>query len=144
MRIVILYFILLLLYLATAIAGPSQPATYIPAATVQAAFAKDSVLFDSGSNYRVLASRRDAAGQVEVHTKEADVIYVIKGTATLVTGGDIVDAKTIAPDEIRGTSSQGGEVRHLVKGDVVIVPAGTPHWFKEVQAPFLYYVVKAR
>ena len=46
--------------------------------------------------------------------------------------------------EIRGRKITGGETREIAKGDVIIVPAGTPHWFKEVSAPFLYYVVKAR
>ena len=35
-------------------------------------------------------------------------------------------------------------MRRLVPGDVVVVPNGVPHWFKEVEAPFLYYVVKVR
>jgi quercetin dioxygenase-like cupin family protein len=59
-----------------------------------------------------------------------------------VTGGRPVDPKTIAPDEIRGPSLEGGTSRPVGKGDVVIIPAGVPHWFKTVQAPFLYYTVK--
>ncbi|MEW5976007.1 MAG: hypothetical protein AB1898_09410 [Acidobacteriota bacterium] len=50
----------------------------------------------------------------------------------------------VAPDEIRGSQISGGEARQIQKGDVIIVPAGTPHWFKEVPAPMTYYVVKAR
>ena len=61
-----------------------------------------------------------------------------------VTGGTVVDGKTTAPDEIRGPRIDGGESRRLGKGDVIIVPNGTPHWFKEVQGPVLYYVVKVR
>ena len=56
----------------------------------------------------------------------------------------VFNTKVIEPDEIRGSSISGGETRQLAKGDVVIVPAGVPHWFKEVSNPFLYYVVKAR
>jgi glc operon protein GlcG len=80
----------------------------------------------------------------EVHTKDADIIHVLEGTATFVTGGALVEPRSIAPDEIRGKEISGGETRRLAKGDVIIVPAGTPHWFKQVTAPFLYYVVKAR
>jgi mannose-6-phosphate isomerase-like protein (cupin superfamily) len=80
----------------------------------------------------------------EVHTKDADIIYVQDGSATFVTGGTVVDPQSIAPDEIRGPEITGGESRTLTKGDVIIVPAGTPHWFKDVPAPLLYYVVKAR
>jgi quercetin dioxygenase-like cupin family protein len=53
-----------------------------------------------------------------------------------------VEGKTIAPDEIRGARIDGGSAQALAKGDVLIVPNGVPHWFKEIKAPFLYYVVK--
>lgn len=120
------------------------PVTYFEKEKVTAAFAKGSVLFDKNDRYMVHASRRDQAGLGEVHTKDADIIYVLDGTATFVTGGALVEPHTVAADEIRGKEISGGETRKLVKGDVIIVPAGTPHWFKEVSAPFLYYVVKAR
>jgi mannose-6-phosphate isomerase-like protein (cupin superfamily) len=80
----------------------------------------------------------------EVHAKDADIIYVQEGSATFVTGGTVVDPKTTAPNEIRGKEISGGETRTITKGDVIIVPAGTPHWFKEVPTPITYYVVKAR
>jgi quercetin dioxygenase-like cupin family protein len=120
--------------------------TYLDKNTVAAGFAKGAVLFDGdgGRNYMVHASRRDAAGQVEVHAKDTDIIYVLDGTTTFVTGGTVVDGKTTAPDEIRGTMITGGDTRTISKGDVIIVPNGTPHWFKEVPAPFVYYVVKVR
>ena len=118
--------------------------SYFDKDQVAAAFAKGAVLFDGSDKYMVNASRRDQAGMVELHEKDADIIYVLDGTATFVTGGTIVDAKTIAPGEIRGANVNGGETRRISKGDVVIVPAGTPHWFKEVPGPFTYYVVKAR
>ncbi|HQR31496.1 MAG TPA: cupin domain-containing protein [Blastocatellia bacterium] len=81
---------------------------------------------------------------VEVHEQDADIIYVLEGSATLVTGGEIIGGNLIAPGEIRGTEVKGGETRTITKGDVIIVPAGTPHWFKEVPGPLNYYVVKAR
>ena len=117
--------------------------TYIPADQVAAAFAKGAVLVNSG-NYMVHASRRDTEGQAEVHTKDADIIYMLEGSTTFVTGGTVVGGKTTAADEIRGTSVRGGETRTLTKGDVVVVPRGTPHWFKEISGPVLYYVVKVR
>ena len=135
------------LALLFAAASPSLGAdvTYFPAEKVSAAFAKGAVLFDGeGRNYMVHASRRDAAGQAEVHVKDADIIYVLEGSTTFVTGGTVVDGKTTAPDEIRGTRIDGGESRRLGKGDVIIVPNGTPHWFKDVDGPVLYYVVKVR
>src|ERR1044072_7630062 len=102
------------------------------------------VLFNQGQSYMVHASRREGPGQAEIHTKDADIVYVLDGTATLVTGGAAVDVKTVEPDELRGSRIEGGETRELKKGDVVIVPAGVPHWFREVTNPFLYYMVKAR
>ena len=51
-------------------------------------------------------------------------------------------SKNIAPDEIRGASIDGGQTFKLAKGDVIIVPNGVPHWFKEISGPFLYYTVK--
>jgi len=92
----------------------------------------------------VHASRREAAGQAEVHTRDTDIIYVLEGATTFVTGGTVVEGKTTAPDEIRGTAITDGASRRLGKGDVIIVPNGTPHWFKEVDGPVLYYVVKVR
>lgn len=122
----------------------AAPVTYFEKEKVMAAFAKGTVLFDRSDKYMVHASRRDQPGMGEVHTKDADIIYVLDGAATFVTGGSLVEPHTIAADEIRGKEISGGETRKLSGGDVIIVPAGTPHWFKEVSAPFLYYVVKAR
>jgi glc operon protein GlcG len=118
--------------------------TYFDKEKVAESFAKDAVLFDGNDKYMVHTSRRDKAGVAEVHTKDADIIYLQEGSATFVTGGTVVDPKPIAPDEIRGKEISGGETRTITKGDVIIVPAGTPHWFKEVPAPMTYYVVKAR
>jgi len=128
-------------------ASMTAPAvSYWDKAKVEEAFSKGGVLFDAsdGRNYMVHASRREKAGQAEIHDKDADVIYVLQGTATFITGGEAVDAKTVAPDEIRGASIRGGETRKIAKGDVIIVPHGTPHQFLEVTNPFLYYVVKVR
>jgi uncharacterized protein GlcG (DUF336 family)/quercetin dioxygenase-like cupin family protein len=130
---------------AVMLAAPAQGArssiTYIPADKVAQAFAKGSPLLEV-EHYKVHASRREKPGLVEVHTHETDVVYVLEGTSTLVTGGEMVDPKTVSPGEIRAPSVNGGETHHLAKGDVVIIPEGVPHWFKEVSDPFLYFVVK--
>jgi glc operon protein GlcG len=121
--------------------------TYYEKDKVVAAFAKGAVLFDGeggNRNYMIHASRREKAGMAEVHTLDTDLIYVLDGSATFVTGGAVVDGKTIAPNEIRGTAIRNGETRRLSSGDVIIVPNGVPHWFQQIQGPFLYYVVKVR
>jgi len=140
------YLFLLLLAVVTAppaTGGDSSRVTYLAAREVEASFEQGAVLFE-GSRYMVHASRREKPGKAEVHLKDADIIYVLKGSATIVTGGEVVHPVRTAEDEIRGDSIQGGESRHLVPGDVLIVPENTPHWFQQVEAPFLYYVVKAR
>jgi glc operon protein GlcG len=115
--------------------------TAIDAAAVRAAFAKGLPLLETGA-YKIHASRREAAGVGEVHAKDTDILYVLEGSATLVTGGTLVEPKEVAPDEIRGSAIAGGEAREIAKGDVVVVPNGTPHWFRSVRPPLLYYVVK--
>lgn len=126
--------------------GKTVAVTFFDSKSVSDAFAKGAVLSGgtNGENYMVHASRREKAGLSEVHDLDTDIIYVLDGTATVVTGGKSVDPKTIEPGEHRGASIEGGETRQLKKGDVLIVPKGTPHWFKQVDGTFLYYVVKVR
>jgi uncharacterized protein GlcG (DUF336 family)/mannose-6-phosphate isomerase-like protein (cupin superfamily) len=126
-----------------AMKSPVPPVTYLPGEQVSQAFVKGMPLVRD-VNYKVDASHRDAPGVVEVHTRDTDIIYVLEGSATLVTGGTLVDEKTIEPEEIRGRESMGGETRMITKGDVIVIPNGTPHWFKEVKGPINYYVVKVR
>ena len=129
---------------ASALADSTASAvTHIPADDVRSAFAKGAVLLKNDT-YQIHASRREGAGQVEVHTKDTDIIYILEGTTTFATGGTVVGGKVTQPDEIRGSDVTGGETRTLRKGDVVVVPNGTPHWFKAVSGPILYYVIKVR
>lgn len=75
---------------------------------------------------------------------DTDIIHVLEGSATFVTGGTLKDGREIAPEEIRGTQLEGGATQILRQGDVIIVPNGTPHWFKAIEGPVLYYTVKVR
>lgn len=122
------------------------PVSYFDHKKVDEAFSKGAVLLDGsdGRNYMVHASRREKPGQAEVHTKDTDVIYVLDGIATFVTGGEAVSLKTIAPDELRGASIRNGNTQQITKGDVIVVPSGVHHQFLQVTNPFLYYVVKVR
>ena len=124
--------------------GPTTPATtatFIDAKTVAAAFAKGQPLLET-AGYKVHASRRVEPGQAEIHTLDTDVIYVIAGSATLVTGGNAADAKEIAPNEIRGTKIEGGEEHQISKGQVIIIPNGVPHQFTAVTGELHYFVCK--
>jgi mannose-6-phosphate isomerase-like protein (cupin superfamily) len=117
--------------------------TVIGREDVTGAFAKGKPLIEV-SDYKIHASRRDGPGIAEIHTRDTDIAYVLQGSATLVTGGKTVDVKSTGPEELRGSGIEGGDTRQLAAGDVVVIPNGVPHWFKNVKAPFLYYVVKVR
>lgn len=120
---------------------PSAGITYFENSKVSQAFVKGAPLIET-EEFKVHASRRDKPGLAEIHARETDVVYVLEGTATLVTGGTAVDPKVTAPGEIRGSAIEGGKAQRLAKGDVIVIPRGVPHWFKQVDAPFLYFVVK--
>ena len=117
--------------------------TYLSSDQVKAAFAKGVPMVEV-VDYKIHASRREGPGMAEIHTRDTDIAYILQGTATLVTGVTAVGVKETGPEELRGTAIEGGETRELKVGDVVVIPNGTPHWFKSVKAPFLYYVVKVR
>jgi mannose-6-phosphate isomerase-like protein (cupin superfamily) len=74
-----------------------------------------------------MLSFRSRDGEAEVHEKFADLFCVLAGKATLVTGGLVNGAQTVAPGETRGTSIEGGLRQTLRAGDFAHVPAGTPH-----------------
>jgi quercetin dioxygenase-like cupin family protein len=119
---------------------------YFDSKQVAASFQKAAVLLDNsnGRNYSIITGHREGPGMVEVHALDTDVIYVVEGTATVVTGGQVQGGKTTAPNEVRGASIQGGDVHHLSKGDMMVVPNTVPHWFREVPGTISYLVVKVR
>jgi mannose-6-phosphate isomerase-like protein (cupin superfamily) len=89
----------------------------------------------------VLAQRREA-GPVEYHDHTNHVFVIVEGEATLVVGGTMANPKRTAPDQMRAPSLEGGTIYHLSKGDVITIPAKTPHWFKEVPTKTVaYYAV---
>jgi glc operon protein GlcG len=119
----------------------AQTATLIDSKKVAAAFAKGMPLLET-AGYKVHASRRVEPGQAEIHTLDTDVIYVVDGSATLVTGGKAIDTKEIGPNEIRGTKIEGGQEHQITKGEVIIIPNGVPHQFTAVSGELHYFVCK--
>jgi glc operon protein GlcG len=117
---------------------------HIDAAQVAAAFSAGdtgaSLVVDSA--FKVNASRRDGPGLAEIHEAETDIFYVLEGSAEVITGGRLTEQKTLAPGELRGKAIVGGQAQALASGDVLTIPSGMPHWFRVVQAPFRYFVVK--
>ena len=94
-------------------------------------------------NYSFVKIYRNATGQAELHETQADIFVVETGEATLVYGGKLVDGKTTAQHEMRGTAIEGGEERGLAAGDVVSIPAKVPHWVKLARGKDVaYFIVK--
>ena len=103
----------------------SRAVTHVDSEKVAAALAggRGGALV-STKDFTVSGSFRKVPGQVEVHARETDIFYVTDGEATLVLGGTVV----------------GGKTQQLKKGDVITIPAGTPHWFKELVTPTISYL----
>jgi glc operon protein GlcG len=139
--------LLALLVVSALAALPCRAQTTAPAVTligsntVAAAFARGGPLLET-NQFKIQAGRREGPGIVEVHARDTDIFHFLEGSATFVTGGTVVEAKTVGPDEIRAKEILGGEARRVRKGDVIVIPSGVPHWFKQVDGPLLYYVVK--
>ncbi len=123
-------------------AAQTADAIYVDGETVATAFAEGGSLV-STANARVSVLRRMGPGQAEIHENETDVFYVVDGAATFVTGGTVVESRSTGPGQIRGTGIEGGETHQLNTGDVIVIPAGTPHWFKEVPQSINYFTIKA-
>jgi mannose-6-phosphate isomerase-like protein (cupin superfamily) len=79
--------------------------------------------------YNVNVEYRTAVAPASVHDTEVELFYVIDGAATFVTGGELVDGQRPNPQNQTGKSIKGGTSQHVSKGDFMIVPEGTPHWF---------------
>ena len=117
--------------------GVPTAVNFVPHDKVAEMFVKGGqVLNDKGL---VMLANRRSAGEVEVHAKTNHIFIVIEGEATFVTGGTLVGARQTAPDQTRAASVEGGTAYHLTKGDVITVPAKTPHWFKDVPTQTIAY-----
>jgi mannose-6-phosphate isomerase-like protein (cupin superfamily) len=145
--------------------GKSLPATYVSAADIQGnlSAAPNSatnplpnirVVDAGGYNVAVGAIHRPETppGVAAVHFKVTEIYHVMDGAGTLVTGGTIVNAKPRPADAISvrledgpgasGTAIQGGVSRRIKAGDVVVIPAGVPHWFSKIEGSITYVVVR--
>ena len=95
------------------------------------------------ANYTFNVGHREGTGEAEYHANQADVFFVQSGEATLVVGGELVDGKTSAPNELRAASIKGGSEKKLAAGDVVTIPAKVAHQLKlDAGKQFTYFYVK--
>jgi glc operon protein GlcG len=105
-------------------AAATRPAVFFSARTVAEKFEQGGLLVDS-TRYKLDAGRRTGPGEVECHDTIVDIMNVVEGRATVVTG------------------SNGDTASHeLAAGDVFVIPEGLPHQFAAVSDPFCYFVVK--
>jgi len=94
-------------------------------------------------NRLFMVAHREGSGQAEWHETQADIMFISSGQVTMVYGGTVVDGKTTAPGEIRGTAITGGTEVKLGPGDVLHIPAKTPHQMKlAAGAQVTYFVAK--
>ena len=94
-------------------------------------------------NYSFMVAHREGSGEGEYHETQADIFVVESGGGTLVYGGNLVDAKTTAPHEMRSASISGGTEKKIGPGDVVTIPAKTAHQVKvDPGKEITYFVVK--
>jgi mannose-6-phosphate isomerase-like protein (cupin superfamily) len=118
-------------------ASAAKPAEVFKAANIKAALDKlapaskekgsGGSVFGDYDTHAINLSLRNASGGAEIHKHKDDIFFVIRGSATLITGGTVVDAREGAGGEIKGTSIKDGVSQKISAGDVVHVPAGTPH-----------------
>ena len=120
--------------------GVPTVVTYVPHDKVAATMAKGGQII--GDHGLIVLAQRRGAGEVEWHERTNHVFIIVEGEATFVTGGTLVSPKNTAPGQIRAARVDGGQTYHLTKGDVITIPAKTPHWFKEVPSQTIaYYAV---
>lgn len=75
---------------------------------------------------------RASVGPAAIHEKEAEFFYVIDGSATMVTGGKLVGESRTNAENLTGTAIEGGNTRSVAKGDFIVVPENTAHWFSAI------------
>lgn len=137
----------LTLTIVASVAWSQQPApptkTYSSAAAVVALIAKAKAEHKDGqpivvesilrlAPYGANLEYRTSVGPAAVHEKEAELFYVIDGSATLITGGKLVNEKRTNAENLTGTAIETGKSQAVAKGDFVIVPENTPHWFSAI------------
>lgn len=102
-------------------------------------------VIDSGGYFAALVHREPGPGFSESHADWADVYFVTSGNASLVVGGTIVDSEEAEPGEVRGSTIEDGTLQRLAEGDVVHIPAGTPHHvLVEPGEQITYFILKVQ
>ena len=131
-----------------------SPAIYMSAADVSKGLAT-AVAVDAAAGAAVtitpgiVVRRRTGAGEPQyaiVHPFSTEVYYIIEGAGSLVTGGalDPPAPPPADPDIVRSRTIKNGVTRTVGKGDVIVVPPGTPHWFTAIDGTITYLESRVR
>ena len=142
---------------AGAVPPKTAPATHVTKAQIQDFIAHmapdriaDSLIraVDVGG-YRVgvfaVVRPKDSPKDAIYHdTNMTEILYILEGSATLITGGTIPDARppARAGGNLTGTRIEGGTSRHVVPGDVIITPGRTPHLWQNIESDMRYLVFR--
>ena len=134
--------------------GGAPAASYMSAAEISKGLST-AVAADAAAGAAVTISpgisvrRRSGAGEPQyaiIHPFSTEIYYVIEGTGTLVTGGtlELPLAPSADPDVVRSKAIKDGMTRRVAKGDVIVVPPGTPHWFSAIDGTITYLESRVR
>jgi mannose-6-phosphate isomerase-like protein (cupin superfamily) len=137
MKLLAICAVVIVLSALTMADGVPTSVTYVPHDKTASTFVKGGQIV--GDKGLVMLANRRGAGEVEVHEKTNHIFIITEGEATFVTGGTLVNPRQTAPGQTRAANVEGGTTYHLSKGDVITVPAKTPHWFKEVPTQTIAY-----
>ena len=125
--------------------APGSPATFKSAAELAAVLQKASANaagmlsspVTSNEQYRVSLIQRAKPAGALAHPGNSELLYITEGSGTMVTGGTLIPAADGKPASIAN-----GVTQHFTKGDVFIVPVGSPHWFAAIDTPVTYLEVR--
>jgi len=131
-------------------AQPASPAIYMSEADLTATLkdaaksapAMHTAPVKNADHYRINVVRRTTAQGAIAHPAGTEVHHIVDGSGTLVTGGTVVRSTAAGGRGSAGATIDGGVSRHVAKGDVILIPAGTPHWYKDLDGPITYLEVR--
>ncbi len=141
---------LTLVFASTLAEAQPAPASYLSDAEVMALLKKageatpDMMVarMTNTEKYRVNVVKRTVPQGAIAHDVGTEVHYIIEGTATLVTGGTLARPSGGGTAAAARATIQGGQTRQVRKGDIVLVPVNTPHWYSAIDQPLTYLEVR--